>query len=60
MIAAKTICLAISSGISAVVLLYLALFVSPLVYHSPSVAISPKRLGESAAMTIRAAKFTPE
>jgi len=59
-LSSRDICLSIVSGVSAIALLYLALFIAPQIYHPKTPATFVDGSGEAAEMTIRADKFTPE
>jgi len=59
-LSSRDICLSLLSGISAIALLYIALFIAPQIYHSQAAAKPIDGPGEEVEMTIRADKFTPE
>jgi hypothetical protein len=59
-LSSRDIYLSLLSGVSAIALLYLALFIAPQIYHPRAPANPLDSPGAEAEMTIHADKFTPE
>ncbi|MCJ1397068.1 hypothetical protein MMC11_000260 [Xylographa trunciseda] len=59
-LSSRSLSLSLLTAVSAISLLYLALFISPELYHFRTSGENTDRQWESAGMTIRVEKFTPE